>query len=158
MKKKIIVTGIIAILVLSAVLATSCARVPDSPPDRFAATYNLIEEGRSISISGNSSGMPGDQSEYVLKINNSAERWTDEYYVLLVDSDSVVREISHEQIDIPGGGGVQTPIMVEYPNDFEGALGLCVLVPQRGSLIATLSIGAQDAVSAGWPDIRAYPF
>jgi hypothetical protein len=158
MKKKIILISTIAMLFLPAFFIMSCKKAPEILPDSFTATYNLVEEGRSISISGNSDGMPGEQSEYVLKINNNAEQWEDEYYVLLVDSDSVIKEISHGQLDISGGGGIETPVMVEYPEGFEGALGLCVLVPQRGSLIATLSIGAKNAITTGWPDISTYPF
>ncbi len=147
----------IGILIVVLIGIAGCQKAPDIPPDTFAATYNLVEEGRSISISGNSDGMPGEQSEYVLKINNSAEQWQDEYYILLLDSVSVIQEISHEQFDILGGGGIQQPVIVEFPEGFEGALGLCVLIPQRGSLIATLSVGVKDAISTGWPDIRTYP-
>jgi hypothetical protein len=158
MKKKFILMSIIAVLFLQTFFTAGCKKTPELPPDSFTATYNLVEEGRSISISGNSDGMPGEQSEYVLKINNNADQWQDEYYVLLVDSDSVVKEISHEQLNIPGGGGIQTPITVEYPKGYEGALGLCVLVPHRGSLIATLFIGTKYAITTGWPDISKYPF
>jgi hypothetical protein len=158
MKKKIILMSIIAMLFLPAFLIVGCKKAQETLPDSFTVTYNLVEEGRSLSISGNSDGMPGERSEYVLKINNNAEQWEDEYYVLLVDSDSIIKEISHEQFDISGGGGIQTPIMVEYPKGYQGALGLCVLVPHRGSLIATLSIGIKNAITTGWPNISTYPF
>ncbi len=157
MKKKTIIINIIGLLALLALLITGCQKAPNAPPDTFTATYQFTEEGRSISISGNSNGMPGEQSEYILKISNSAELWQDEYYVLLLDSESVTKEISHERFNIPGGGGIQKPITVQLPEDFEGALGLCVLIPQHGNLIATLSVGAKHAISTGWPEIRTYP-
>ena len=53
-----------------------------------------------MSISGNSTGMPGEQSEYIITFHNNNERWQDEYYVLLVDSKSVIQEISREHINI----------------------------------------------------------
>jgi hypothetical protein len=145
------------ILVMALIIAiTGCQKAAETAPDTFASTYST-EEGRSISISGNSDGMPGDQAEYILQINNNAENWQDEYFVLLVDSNSVIQEISHEQISIPGGGKIQKPIMIRYPEDYAGALGLCVMLPESGTLITTLSIGIKDAVTSGWPDIRDYP-
>jgi hypothetical protein len=143
--------------IMAALLSiTGCQKAP-ALPDTFATTYYLADAGRSFSISGNSNGMPGEQSTYLLRINNNAENWQDEYYVLLVDSHSVIQEIDHGRFNIPGGNEIQRPIIVKYPEDFTGALGLCVMIPQRGSLITTLSIGAKNAISAGWPDIRIYP-
>jgi len=114
-------------------------------------------DGRNFSISGRSNGMPGEQSEYTLKINSNEEGWQDEYYILLIDSDSVIQEVSHDQFDISGQGGIEKPVEVEFPEGFEEALGLCVIIPERGSLIATLSVGVKDAIATGWPDIRDYP-
>jgi hypothetical protein len=156
-KKKTIVISIIVILVLSIVLTTGCQKVPGNLPDTFATTYYLAEGGRSISVSGNSDGMPGEESEYILKINNNSERWQDEYCVLLVDSDSVIQEISHDKFDIPGSDWIQKPITIKYPNGFQGALGLYVIIPQRASVVTTLSIGVKNAVSPGWPDIHTCP-
>lgn len=156
MKKKTIGISIVTLLVLPALLITSCQKASNITPDTFTATYQFAEEGRSISISGNSDGIPGGQSEYVLKINNGADQWQSEYYVLLLDSNSVIKEISHDVFDIPAAGGVQKLIIVEFPEGFEGALGLCVLVPKRGNLIATLSVGIKDAIATGWPNIANY--
>ncbi len=144
-------------IVLLAILAgiSGCQQAPELPPDTFTATY-VLEDGRNFSISGRSNGMPGEQSEYVLKINSNEERWQDEYCVLLIDSDSIVQEISHDQFDIPGNGGVQKPINVKFPEGYEGAMGLCIIIPQHGRLIATLSVGVQHAIATGWPDVT-YP-
>jgi hypothetical protein len=157
MKKKIALICIIVMLVLPVIFLTGCQKAAEKPTDTFATTYNLAEAGRSISLSGNSNGVPGEHSEYTLKINNGTERWQDEYYVLLVDNDSVIQEISHERFDIPGGGGIQQPLTITFPGDFQGALGLCVLVPQRASMITTLSAGEENAIGTGWPDIHTYP-
>ena len=160
MKKKTLILHVIIVLVISLILIAGCQKTETSSkisPDTFDATYDLVEEGRSIRISGNSDGMPGEQSEYLLKINNNSERWQDEYFVLLLDSSSVIQEISHVRFDVLGGGGIQKPINVVFPKGFEGALGLCVLIPQRAILIATLSAGVKDAISTRWPDIRSYP-
>ncbi len=160
MKKKILIAYVIGALVISLALATGCQETKvssNASTDTFDATYNLVEEGRSINISGNSDGKPGEQSEYLLKIYNNNETWQDEYFVLLLDSNSVIQEISHKQFNIPAGGGIQTPVTVEFPESFKGALGLCVLIPQRASLITTLSVGVNNAIGTGWPDIRSYP-
>jgi hypothetical protein len=142
--------GITLLVVLVGI--TGCQKPNEMPTDTFTATY-ILENGRNFSISGRSNGMPGERSEYMLKINNNDERWQDEYYILLVDSDSIIQEIRHGELDIPGGGGIQEPANVEFPKDFTGALGLCVFIPQHGRLIATLSVGVDDAIATGWPDV-----
>jgi hypothetical protein len=30
---------------------------------------------------------------------------------------------------------------------------LCILIPQHGCLIATLSVGVENAIATGWPDV-----
>jgi hypothetical protein len=146
------------LIVLSFILITGCQKTAEAPPDTFTAAYSLSEEGRNISISGNSYGATGEESEYTLKINNNAQHWQDEYYILLVDSDSVVSEISHEKFDISPEGAMQKPVMVSFPEGFEGPLGLCVIIPQRASVIAALSVGVKNAIGTGWRYIRNYPF
>ncbi len=131
---------------------TGCQKSKELPPDTFTATY-VLEDGRNFSISGRSNGMPGERSDYTLKLNNNDERWQDEYYVLLVNSDSIVQEIRHGKFDLPGEGGLQEPVKVVFPKDFTGALGLCVFIPQHGRLIATLSVGVDNAITTGWPDV-----
>jgi len=111
-----------------------------------------------MSISGNSTGIPGEQSEYIITFHNIIERWQDEYYVLLVDSKSVIQEISRERIDIGPMTTVMKPIIVDYPNGFEGALGLCIVTETHSAtLFTTLSIGVKDAINTVWPDISTYP-
>ena len=121
-KTKTIWTSLVALLLVSALLIPGCQQAPTSqkvPPDPFNTTWDLGEEGRSFSISGNSAGhMPGKQSEFLLKINNhsGAERWQGEYCILLVDTNGVVKEVTHEQFDIPVGletTGVTVVHMVE---------------------------------------------
>jgi hypothetical protein len=144
-------------IALVAVLAgiAGCRQAPELRPDTFTATYTL-EDGRSYSISGRSKGMPGEKLDYILKINANTEGWQDEYYVLLIDSDSIIQENSHDQFNIPGSGGFQKPIIVKFPEGYEGALGLCIIIPQNGRLTANLSAGVKNAIAPKWPDIT-YP-
>jgi len=110
-----------------------------------------------MSISGNSTGMPGEQSEYILHSTITTNA-ADEYCVLLIDSKSVIQEISRERIDIGPVTTVMKPIIVDYPNGFEGALGLCVVTDTHpATLFTTLSIGVKDAINTVWPDISTYP-
>ena len=144
-------------LVLPLVLVMGCQKAPEETTDTFLATYDFSEKGRSMAISGDSTGMPGEQSEYTITFHNDIERWQDEYYILLIDSKSVIKEISHEHIDIGPMTTVLKPFTVEYPSGFEGALGLCVVTHTHpATLIAKLSIGVKDAINTGWPDIGAY--
>ena len=158
LKTKTLRAGITVLLLVSALLPAGCQKTPaaqEIPPDPFTTTWNLGEEKRSFSISGNSAGhMPGEQSEFLLKINNHSgvERWQGEYCILLVDTNKVVKEITHEQFDIPVGLETQQPVLIEFPEDFEGPLGLCVTVPNRGTTVTTVWVGAKTGVNAGpWP-------
>jgi hypothetical protein len=154
MKKKIIILSLVGILLLPALLMTGCRKTPVMTPDTFTSTYTLAGEGRSISISGDSEGVPGEQSIYMLNINNDKdEPWRDDYYVVLINSDSIVQEICHGQLDLPGAGGMQQPITVSFPKGFMGALGLCVIIPQHACTAVTLSAGEKDAIPSGWYDL-----
>jgi hypothetical protein len=154
MKKKIIVISLVGILLLPALLIPGCRKTPVVAPDTFTSTYNLAEGGRSISISGDSEGVPGERSQYMLNINNNkSEPWHDEYCVELINKDSLVQEIYRGQLDLPGAGGMQQPITVSFPEGFVGALGLCVIIPQRACTAVTLSAGEKDAIPTGWYDL-----
>ena len=156
MKKRNRLTGIVLLLVLASILLAACQQQPESPPDTFKSTY-VFNDGRSFSINGRSNSRPGEKLEYMLNIDNNDERWQAEYYILLLGSDSVIQEIRHGTFDLSGNEGLQEPIFVEFPKDFSGALGLCVLIPQHGRLIATVTVGDKNAVATGWPDIGNYP-
>ncbi len=146
-------------VLLSAAFLLGCSNQPGKESDTFASTYYLAEDGRSLSISGPSYGTPGRQSGYTLKIENGVQTWQDECWVLLVDSDSVVQEVAHERFELAGSGELQKTVTVQFPKDFTGALGLCVIIPERATMISTLSVGTENAVTTGWPDadtLRSY--
>lgn len=133
-----------------------------SPPDPFSTTWSLGEEGRAFSISGNSAGhVSGKQSEFLLRINNQSgkEQWQGEFCVFLVDRDGIVKEVAHEQFNVPVGLETQERIMVSFPENYQGPLGLCFVVPQRGSTVTTVWVGEKDTVSVGpWPVIKTCPY
>ncbi len=165
-QKKTFRMSLLVMLVAVVLLVTGCQATPAAPPetapDPFTTTWSMDEEGRKFSLSGDSAGhTPGGQSEFMLRLNNHSgdDRWEGEYCILLVDRDGIVKEITHEHFDVPVGLEIQQPVMVEFPGDFKGPLGLCVVVPQRGSTITTVWVGAKDAVSAGpWPVIKTCPY
>jgi len=161
---KIIGIYLVVLLLIFAFMITGCQREPanqEIPPDPFNTTWDLGKEGRTISISGDSAGhMPGKQSEFLLKINNSSgpERWLDEYCILLVDANGVVKEVTQRQFDIPVGLETQETVSIVFPEGIEGPLGLCVVIPQRGSTITTVWTGPKSNISVGpWPVIKTCP-
>lgn len=95
MKTITIWISLIALLVVSPLLVSGCQQASgnkDVPQDPFNTMWDLGEEGRTFSISGNSAGhAPGKQSEFLLKINNHPgdERWQGEYCILLVDTNGM---------------------------------------------------------------------
>ncbi len=157
--KLIVVAALAVTVVLSAVLLPGCGNGPGPRPDTFTSTYYVGEEGRSISISGSSRSAPGSQSEYLLKVRSGEQAWQDEYWVLLIDSDSVLQAVVHERFALPGSTGMQRPVAIRFPARFAGALGLCVIIPARATMISTLLIGVDEAPGTGWADaetLQAY--
>ena len=100
-KTKTILTGLISLLLISTLLLAGCQQTPanqEIPPDPFTSTWDMGKEGKMFSISGNSAGhKPGEQSEFLLKINNHSGdgTWQGEYCILLVNQE-VIKEITHE--------------------------------------------------------------
>ena len=135
MKKKIIIIALICILLLPVFLMSACKKAIKVQPDTFTATYELPEKGRSISISGNSEGTPGQESQYILNITNNDEPWQDDYSVQLTANGSVIQEISPGRLNLHGNDGMQQPIMVKFPVGVEYPIGLSFVIPQRGPLL-----------------------
>ena len=135
MKKKIIIIVLISILLLPVFLMSGCKKVTKVQPDTFTATYELPEKGRSISISGNSEGTPGQESQYILNITNNDEPWQDDYSVQLTANGAVIQEISFGRLNFHGNDGMQQPIMVKFPVGVEYPIGLSFVIPQRGPLL-----------------------
>jgi len=135
MKKKIIIIALICILLLPVFLMSACKKATKVQPDTFTATYELPEKGRSISISGNSEGTPGQESQYILNITNNDEPWQDDYSVQLTANGSVIQEISPGRLNLHGNDGMQQPIMVKFPVGVEYPIGLSFVIPQRGPLL-----------------------
>ena len=165
MKNKTIWTGLAALLVVFVLLITGCQETPSNqeiPLDPFTTTWNLGEEGRAFSVSGDSAGhIPGEESEFQLVLDNLAgdDPWQGEYCILLIDSEGIVKEITHEQYNVPVGLKTQKPFTIEFPEDFEGPLGLCVVIPQRATMVTTLWIGTGRTGNAGpWPNIKTCPY
>lgn len=153
---------IIVLLFLScSALLTGCEETPivinpeiSGPPENTLTDSYIMDNGRSYSISGTGSAMPGEQLDYVLSINNSEEPWQLEYYIFLVDSESVIAEVCHDVFDIQGWGGMQKPFEVKMPEQFTGGVGLYFIIPQQTSFIVTIS----DAITTGWPDLSDYRY
>jgi hypothetical protein len=133
----------ILILVFVLVIVTGCQKESVKKPDSFTSTYELAgaDKGRSIIVSGNKDGSPGEQSQYMLNINNNAEPWNDDFYVELVDSEAIVQEITHTKLVILANGGMQLPITVKFPSGFKGTLGLSVIIPKHAYTISLLAVG-----------------
>jgi hypothetical protein len=161
MKNRAILIVAVALLVLPVLMATGCQKASsERAPDPFTTSYFLNEEGRAFSISGNSAGhKPGEQSEFQLRLDNGAgtNSWQGQYRVLLVDEKGVVQKIKEEQFDLAAGAGEQKRVTVEFPPEFEGPIGLGIVIPQQASIVTTLWVGEKVGNHAGpWPAIQSY--
>lgn len=164
-KNRAPLSWLIALLALSVPLLTGCeeapATFPAAPSDPFTTTYSLGEEGRRLSLSGSSAGhAAGKESEFQLRLDNRSgdDSWQGEYCILLLDSEGVVKEIDHEQFEVPVGLETEEQVTVQFPEGSAGPIGLCVVIPQRASVVTTLWVGEKGADSAGpWPDVSTCP-
>jgi len=121
----------------------------------------LNSEDRTFSISGNSAGhAAGKRSEFQLRLDNrySDDSWRGNYCILLIDQQGIVKEIAHEQYDIAAGLEIQKQVIVDFPENLNGPLGLCIVIPQRASIVTTLWIGDTITGNVGpWPNIHTCP-
>jgi hypothetical protein len=161
MKIRAIWLVIIALLLSSVSLSTGCQKASfERSLDPFTTTYSLSEEGRAFSISGNSAGhRPGQKSEFQLRLDNGAgaNSWQGEYRILLVDEEGVLKKITQEQFELAIGANEQKSVTVDFPQGFEGPIGLGVVFPQLASTITTLWVGEKTGDHAGpWPSISVY--
>jgi hypothetical protein len=131
------------------VLVTGCQKESVKKPDTFTSTYKLAgsDNGRNIIVRGNKDGLPDEQSQYMLNINNDAEPWNDDLYVELVDGDAIVQEITRAKLDIPANGGMQLPITVKFPGGFKGTFGLCVIIPKHAYTVSMLAVGEKAEIA-----------
>lgn len=160
MKNRAILIVAMALLVLPVLMATGCQNTSERSPDPFTTSYFLNAEGRAFSISGNSAGhKPGEGSEFQLKLDNSAgnSSWQGEYRILLVDEKGVVKTVTEEQFDLAAGTSEQKPVTVEFPQGFEGPIGLGIAIRQQALTVTTLWVGEKTEGQAGpWPSIQAW--
>ncbi|MDD4923215.1 MAG: hypothetical protein PHF74_00050 [Dehalococcoidales bacterium] len=161
MKKELLISVIVVSVLLPSLLITACDKtlikinpeISEPPENKLTASY-IMDNGRSYSISGTGSAMPGEKLDYTVSIYNNEERWQLEYYILLVDSESIIEEVCHDILDIHSYGGMQKPFKVTIPESFTGGVGLYFIIPEQTSLILTIS----DAITTGWPDVSGYQY
>ncbi len=164
MKRIAVGTIVVVVVVVVALLIgrSEPAVAPDVPPSPFTSVWGL-EDKHVVTFSGDSAGhIPGEESEFTLELDNRAadidDSWQFEYCVLLLDEDSVVMKVAHEEVDVPAGLKTSRTITVQFPADLDGPYGLSVLIPGRGQTIQTIWIGGIEPVSAGpWPVLDTCP-
>lgn len=84
--------------------------------------------------------------------------WQGEYCVLLLDRNGVVQKVTQRQYDVPAGLETHETITVQFPEGCEGPLGLCVVVPERATVVSTVWVGTGRSGDAGpWPNIATCP-
>lgn len=106
MRERIIAVSLTTLTILSLLLITGCHKKPFDP---FSTTMWLDEEGRMLRISGYSAGhTKGKQSEFQLIIDNRSgnESWQGEHWILLINQEGMVKEITTEQFNIPASIGL----------------------------------------------------
>jgi hypothetical protein len=137
-------------LVLFMLLAASCQKTAALPlyPEPFTASYTLGGSVRSISISGNGRVMPGEQAQYMLKVNNNDQPWLDEYAIQLTSNGALIQEVYRGQLNLHGNDGLGQLFTVNFPKGVAGSLGLSFVDIQSGAtLTENISIGLQDTTS-----------
>jgi hypothetical protein len=131
------------------------------PPDPFSVVWGPDTE-HVVTFSGNSAGhFAGETSEFTLKLSNKSwdDPWIGSYCVALLDTDGIIKEITHERFEVPSGLEVENTISIKFDEGMEGPYGLSVIMPGRAQSIQTIWIGDTRNVSAGpWPSIYTCPY
>ncbi len=163
-KSKADSTILIVLMAATALLMAGCQNVPatqDIPRDPFTTTWSLGEEDRTFSISGDSAGhTAGETSEFLLTLDNVSGDgpWQGEYCIVLVNREGVLKEVLSDRYSVLEGSTTQQPVLVEFPEGFEGPLGLCVVFPDRASVVTTVWVGESRTGAAGpWPNTQSCP-
>ena len=161
---KTVPAGLIGLAAVTALLLAGCqnaAEIPEFASEPFTTTWNLGDEDRVFGISGDRTGhMAEGTSEFELTLDNlsSDGPWQGEYCILLLDRNGIVDEVTRGQYDVPAGLKTHETIPVTFPEGFAGPLGLCILIPERASVVSTLWVGTAPTGDAGpWPNISVCP-
>ena len=129
-------------------------------PNPFSVTIGLGEGDTEFTLSGNSAGhIAGQSSEFELLFRNKSTEisWKGEYYIVLLDNEDILLEITQSAFEIAPTALIQKFITVDFPEQLDGPYGLTVIIPGRGASISTIWIGEKTTGKVGpWPDIRAY--
>ena len=167
MKKKNILKSLIAMVVSAFLVLTAVgcqaepAPKPEIAPDPFTSVWGPGGE-HIVTFSGDSAGhFAGEESEFILKLNNnSSEPWKVEYYLHLLDTDTILTEIAHDTVNVPAGLEPQIDIAVVFDEGLDGPYGLSLYTPTlEAQSVNTIWIGEKSAVSiGGWPSIASHPW
>jgi hypothetical protein len=107
-----------------------------------------------FTLKGYTSGYtPGKSYSFDLTLNNTAkEEWQSKFSVYLIDTQGVVLNVIRQRpFDIPPEASLGSNFDMTLPGDMkDGAYGLLLVFPGRGSSITTLHIG-QEAAPRGMP-------
>jgi hypothetical protein len=146
---------LILIVGVAGTVAVACSTAPSEPCNPFTVNWRYAE------LSGFTDGlMPGNTYEFTMSLTNDTdERWQSSYCIFLVDGETVVLNIDSNSIDLPPTVKITSTVSMTLPADFpEGAYGLALVIPDRGSSITTIRIGNVTSPPAGpWPDFPTCP-
>jgi hypothetical protein len=156
--RKFMNLGVIAVLLGILIFGTlACTQGGKSPvlSDPFTNSMGYF------TLEGYSRGfVPGQTYEFKLSLkNDTKEQWQGRYYAYLVDTKSVVLNIGEQTVDLGPASSIGSVIKMSLPEGFkEGAYGLALVFPGRGSSITTIRVGEDQSISAGpWLDPAALP-
>lgn len=116
--------------VLTTSLLTGCQQVTEETAPTFAATWS--DEGRQITVSGLTlNHKAGSQAEFQLLLDNERvdESWVSSYKIHFFDpAIGIDWEVARKEFDISAGHAVEIPVVVEIPQNYQGELGVRVLI------------------------------
>ena len=152
------------LIFLSSILIASigCNTQPDQyndvSVDPFSTEYTIGDD-REILLEGNTAGhLSGKISEFTIALkNNSADSiWQNQFCVLLVDENSVVLNISHEDFSIDPNAQVMYTVDTEFGDLLKGAYGLVILIPGQARIIQAIWLGEKNNADVeNWFEVRS---
>ena len=99
LQQAILFSLLLIVIIIVAIGCQPSSEVVQISSDPFSVTFGLGEGDTQFALSGNSAGhVAGKSSKFELLLNNkSAEnKWKGEYYIVLVDSENIILEITQD--------------------------------------------------------------
>ena len=143
MQKYMFRHGLLVVSVLLMMLVSACQKSPELPPDTFTGTWSSTN-GRVITITGiDTVHEAGSRAEFQVEFKNqmASGSWTTEYdKFLLYTFNNTQEKVGGGDFDLKPGMTMKATTPVDFPEGYEGTLGLLIQAKDGGAIAAYFEV------------------